>query len=221
MSMPRYARDAIMNQGQGGFGSGFNRNDFMSGAAGLFGGMFGDSGSPYDDAMKQYQEWMQKAENAQNPFWQAGKNAIPAYQDWVNSMKDPSGFINNLMGQYQQSPWAKYQTEQAMRAGKNAGAAGGLTGSTPLTQFMQQSAHDISQQDMQSWLQNVLGINTQYGAGQDRLMTGGQNAANALTNMYGQMGGRMGDAAYGKGAGENQDLWNMISGGAQLAMMFL
>ncbi len=66
---------------------------------------------------------------------------------------------------------------------------------------------------MNDWLSNVLGINTQYGQGQQNLMTGGQNSANALTGMYNQMGDRMGNAAYGKQAGKGQDFWHTIGGG--------
>jgi hypothetical protein len=200
---------------------GFNPNSMMGGLAGLFGGMFGNSGAPYSAAMDQYQQWMNKAQGMQNPFYQAGVNAIPDYQNWLKSMQDPSGFINNLMGKYQQSPWAKYQTDQAMRAAQNMGSAGGLTGSTPLTQFAQQQASGISSGDMQNWLQNVLGVNTQYGAGEAGLMQGGQNAANALTNMYGQMAPNMAGLAYGQQAGGQNDMWNMIGGGLSLAGSFL
>lgn len=194
---------------------------FGSGIGGFLGGLFGDSGAPYDEAMKQYQQWANKAQNVQNPYLQAGQGAIGDYQNWLKKQQDPSGFINNLMGGYQESPYAKYMQQQSIRAGQNAASAGGLMGSTPFAQQLQQNASNISGQDMNQWLQNVLGVNTQYGQGQQNLMTGGQNAANALTNMYNNMGQQMGQAAYGKKAGEDQDFWNMIGGGAQLAMMFL
>jgi len=176
------------------------------------------SDKPYQDAMNQYQDWANKSEGAQQPWYNAGKGAIGDYQNWLNSQKNPSEFINNLMGNYQESPYAHYQQQQAMRAGQNAASASGLTGSTPLMQQLQQNAQNISSQDMNQWLQNVLGINTQYGQGQQNLMTGGQNAANALTNMYNTMGQRMGEAAYGKEAGRQQDVWNMIG---NIAGMFL
>lgn len=193
----------------------------MGGAAGLLGGLFGDSGAPYEEAMDQYKQWANKAQQAQNPFYNAGTGAIPQYQSWLQSQKDPSGFINQLMSQYQQSPWAKYQQQQAMRGGMNAASASGLVGSTPLMQQMQQTAAGISSQDMQNWLQNVLGINTQYGQGVGNMMTGGQNAANALTDMYGKFGQGMAETAYGKKAGENQDWSNMIGGGLQLGASLL
>jgi hypothetical protein len=210
---------------------------FGSGLGQFLGGMFGDSGAPYEDAMNQYRKWMGKGEGALNPYMQAGqrgmgnfedwlggmKGASGDYQKWLQGMQNPSGFINNLMGQYQESPWAKYQQQQAMRAANNMGAASGLTGSTPLQMQAQQNASNISSHDMGNWLQNVLGINSQYGAGQrglmgmygqgqQGLMGQGFNAANSLAEMYNQMGQRMGDAAYGQRAGENQDSWNTIGG---------
>jgi hypothetical protein len=187
--------------------------NFGSSLGTFLGGLFGDSGAPYEDAMKQYREWANKAQNVQNPFLNAGTGAIGKYQDWLGGMQDPSGFINKMMGQYQESPWAKYMQQQSMRAGTNAASASGLSGSTPFAQQMQQNASNISSQDMNQWLQNVLGINTMYGQGQQNLMTGGQNAANALTGMYGNMGRQMGEAAYGKRAGQDQDFWNTIGGG--------
>ena len=193
----------------------------MSGFGGLLGGLFGDSGSPYNDAMKQYQEWANKAQNVQNPFLQAGTGAIGNYQNWLQGMQDPSKFINGLMGQYQESPYAKYMQQQSIRSGQNAASASGMTGSTPFAQQLQQNASNISGQDMNQWLQNVLGINSQYGAGEAGLMNMGQNSANSLMDMYNHMGQQMGEGAYGKRAGQNQDFWNMIGGGAQLASAFL
>lgn len=193
----------------------------LSGLGGIAGGLFGNSDAPYDAAMKQYREYIGNAENMQKPYYDAGVGAIPQYQDWLSHMKNPSGFVNSLMGGYQESPYAKYMQQQSMRAGQNAASASGLMGSTPLMMGLQQNAADISSQDMQSWLKNVLGINTEYGQGQQNLMQGGRESANALTNLYGDYGRTMGDAAYGRQAGRNQDFSNMLGGGLQLAGMFL
>lgn len=184
----------------------------LGGLSSIFGGLFGNSSSPYDKAMQQYQQYGDKATGVQNPFYQAGTEATGDYQDWLKGQKDPSGFINNLMGQYQESPYAQYQQQQSQRAGTNMASANGLSGSTPLADYMQNSAQKISSADQNQWLQNVLGINSQYGQGEQNLMSGGQNAANSMSGTYNNMGERMGNGAYGQQAGKNQDRMSIING---------
>lgn len=187
-----------------------------SGIGGIIGGLFGDSDAPYRDYMKEYQGYADRAQGVQNPFLQAGTGAIGNFQQWLGGMQNPSGFINNLMNQYQQSPWAKFQQQQAMRAATNAASASGLTGSTPFAQQLQQNAANISSEDMNQWLQNVLGINTQYGSGNQSLIGTGANSANSLTSLFNTVGQNLGEAAYGARAGENQDFMNTIGGFLQL-----
>jgi hypothetical protein len=206
--------------GFGGFGGG---NDFANGLTQFFGGLFGNSGEPYKKAGNELEDYLRRATSGQNPFLNMGKDAIPRYQEWLNGMKDPSGFINNLMGNYSESPWAKYQQQQALRASGNQGSASGLGGSTPMAQFNQQNARDISSQDMNQWLQNVLGVNTQYGEGQHNMINGGQHAADMLSNLYGRFGEDIAGARYNQAAGRNKDrndLWggwfNTGKGAAEL-----
>jgi len=206
------------------FGSGFGGFDpsmMGGGIAGILGGLFGDSGAPYDKAMDQYKEWSGKAEQAQNPFYNAGVQGMGNYQDWLKGMKDPSQFMNNLQGQYQQSPYNQFLQQQAQRGGQNAASASGLMGSTPMMEQMQQNSANIGASGMNDWLQNVIGVNNQYGQGQQNLMQGGQNAANQLTNMYSNMGQQMGQAAGNKQSAQNNDFMSMLMGGAQLGAMFL
>ena len=192
----------------------------LSGTAGLasgLGGLFGLGTDPYENAMKQYEKWGQKAANVQNPYLEAGQGGLFNYQDWLQGMQDPAAFMNNLQGQYQESPYSQYLQRQATLGGQNAASASGLMGSTPMMQQAQSNAANIASGDLNSWLQNVLGINAQYGQGQQNLMQGGQNAANALTNLYGNMGNNMAGAAYGSGALNNQNWANAIGGAANLA----
>lgn len=188
----------------------------------ILGSFFGkDSGETYEAASAEYNKFLDRGVAAQNPFYNAGKNALPDLQNWLSGMKNPSDFINNLMGKYQESPWARYQQQQSIRAGTNAASAGGLTGSTPFAQQLQQNASNISSEDMQKWLQNVLGINTQYGAGVGGLVSGGQNAANSLSNLYGQAGKDLSEQAYNASAARQNDYYNTLGGIGSLASMFL
>lgn len=183
--------------------------------AGILGGLFGDAGQPYEDASNTLQGYYGQATQAQNPFLKMGYGAIPGYQNWVQGQANPSMFINNLMNQYQQSPWAKFQQQQAIRAGQNMGSASGLTGSTPLLQFAQQNAQNISSQDMQNWLQNVLGINTQYGQGLQNQIGGGQTAANSLSSLAQNFGENQANLSYDQSqAQQNQQngLWGGLIG---------
>lgn len=189
---------------------------FDSGLAALLSGIFGNSGSPYSAAMDQYKNFFNQGMGIQNPFYQAGLRGMGNYENWANRMSDPTSFINTIMKNYQQSPYAKYQQNQSIRAGQNAASASGMIGSTPFAQQLQQNAQNISSGDMQNWLQNVLGINTQYGNAEGNLMGMGANAANSMSNMISRFGEDMGEAAYGQRAGQNQDFNNIISGFAKM-----
>ena len=199
----------------------FDRGQFGSGLGGFLGGMFGDSGKPYDKAMEQYQKYMQMGQGVQQPYLDAGKEGLGNYQEWLNKQKDPSGFINGLMGNYQESPYAHMLQQQAMNAGNNSASAGGLMGSSALMQQQQQNAGQIASGDMNQWLQNVLGINTQYGQGENNLMQGGQNSANKLLDMYNNMGNKMGEQAYNKEQSKQNNMWNTIGSGIGMGLSFL
>jgi hypothetical protein len=186
--------------------------DLFSSLGSTIGGLFGNGGDPYKDAMKQYTKYSNKAAGYQNPFYESGKNSIPQYEQWLQGMSNPSEFINNLMGGYSESPFAKYQQEQSMRAAQNMGSANGLSGSTPLMLQAQENSQNISSKDQNQWLQNVLGANTEYGQGLNTNINRGQGAANNLSNIFSNLGNEMGGAAYGKGIANQSQFSDLISG---------
>lgn len=201
----------MMSKGGGGQQAGGQGYGGMSHLGGLLGGLFGNSGAPYGDAMKQFQKHFGDAQGYQKPFYEAGTNAIGNYQDWLKQMKDPSGFINQQMDKYQESPWSQNLQREAMRAGTNMGSATGMSGSTPLMQQMQQNAGNIASSGQNDWLSHVLGVNTQYGAGQQGMVNMGQNAANSMSTLSSRLAELMGQGAYGQRAGKNQDFMSILS----------
>jgi len=227
-SIPKYALDAIMNSGKN--GSGGMGSIFGSGLGGglstFLSGLFGNSGQPYQDAMDQMQKYFQGAQGFQMPFFQAGSGAIPQYQDWLKGMSDPSKFVNNLQTQYQQSPYNKFLQDQSMRAGTNAASMGGNAmgqggagiGSTPFAQQMQQNSSNIAASGMNDWMGNVMHANDQYGAGLSNEIGMGQHAGDFLSNLFSNMGNQMGQGAYGKAQGENQDFGNTMGGLLQMLL---
>jgi len=191
------------NQGRGGQGGG-GMGDLFGGLGDIFGSIFGGQGDAYKDAQKQYEKYMNQAQSYQNPFFNAGQRGLGSLQEWLGGMRNPSKFINNQMDKYQESPYARNLQQQAMNAGMNMGSASGLLGSTPLMQQMQQNAGNISSQDQQQWLQNVLGINSLYGQGQAGLAGMGQDAANNLSGISNRAGQDMSQLAYNQRRAEQQ-----------------
>jgi hypothetical protein len=190
----------------------FNGGGFWGGAGQFLNGLFGNSGKPYDKAAQQYQDWTNKGAQVNAPFFNAGAGAIPGYQNWLTGQQDPTKFINDLMGQYNESPYAHNLQTQNINAGNNFASANGLSGSSAMAQQLQQNANNISSGDMNTWLQNVLGINTQYGQGLQNLINTGQNSANSLTNLYSNNGNNMGNAAFGAEKGRQHDQSNLWGG---------
>lgn len=199
--------------GMGGMSPGGNTpwGSLVSMGGHLLSDLFSHPGQPYQNAMNQVGQYTQQGANALNPYAQGGANEIPQYQQWLKSMQNPSQFENNLMSQYQESPTAKYMQQQAVRSAQNAGSSSGLMGSTPMEQQVQQNASNISQQDMGNWLQNALGINTQYGQGMNNMINTGEQGANSLANLYQNEGNTMGNLAYGQGVAQNQNQANIFS----------
>jgi hypothetical protein len=177
--------------------------------------------SPYENASNEYSQWGQQAIDAQKPFYDAGVGGLEDYQSWLEGMQDPAAFINNLMKDYTQSAYAKNLTQQAMRAGTNAASASGLTGSTPFAMQMQQSAGAIASKDMQRWLSNVLGINSEYGHGERDLAHMGQQSANHMSNIFMNMGKFLAEMQYAKEAAGNKQRGNIIGDSIGLISMFL
>lgn len=171
-------------------------------------GLFND---PYKDASKKYEQYMNKGINYQKPYYDAGVNALAPYQQNLQKMSDPQGYYNSIMGGYQESPYARYEQQSAMNAANNAASASGLAGSTPMAMQMQQNAEDISSRDMDKYFQNLYGINTDYMSGLNNLIGGGQNSANAISNMYTGGANNMGNMAYASSTQKKQQLQQLLS----------
>ncbi len=178
------------------FGQGMSKEG--RGIGSILGNLFNDPRSPYAEAQKAYGPWMDKAGEAYNPFYKGGVDALGKYQGALDRMSNPSDFINNLMGNYKESDWAKYMQDYANKAGINAASASGLVGSTPYLQQAQQNAAGIASKDMQEWLQNVLGVNREYLGGQADIFGKGFGAAQGMANIFGQRGANEAQLAYDK-----------------------
>src|SRR5215813_12791874 len=82
--------------------------------------LFNDPSKPYNDAAAQFDKYYQQASQTLSPWVNAGSNALGQYQNALNPMSNSTGYINNIMNQYQMSPWAQFQMQQGMKGMNNA-----------------------------------------------------------------------------------------------------
>lgn len=201
--------------GAGGMGS-MPWSQMGSGLASLFSGLFGHPEKAYDKAMQQYQKMLQQGSQGFNPFIQAGQGAINPFMQSLNKMQDPTAYMKNIMGQYEESPFAKLQQERSMQSLQNMGSASGLTGSSALQRQGQEDAQKISSADMQQYLQNAMGIQGGYLGGLQNMMGMGLQGQNSFANMFSQAAPWMGDQAYNKQRAQDQKWPNIFGGLGQL-----
>lgn len=190
----------------GDMGGGFGGNG-MDSIMQFITGLLSHSGKPYADAEREYDRYTQ-------PWSNAGTGARNAFTNRLDEMGNGENFYNNTMAGYNESPLARIQQQQAVRAGNAMGSESGLSGSTALTNYMQQNARDISSQDMQKYYNNRMGINNNYMTGQGRLMDYGHDSDTNAAGFHG-------NAAFGKTYAQGKDQNNIINGGAGVAQMLI
>lgn len=184
-----YSQNAPMTGGNGNSGSGFDWQSalpgFMGGAGGLLGGLFGKHGAD------QYGNQIQNAQNESKdlynqglqyyqPYYDQGTDAFGKYGQAVDRMSDPTQFVNGIMDQYQESPGAQFQQQQGLMQANNASAASGSLGSPQEQIALQKYGQGVSNQDMQQYMQNALGVNSQYLSGLGNQSQMGFGAAQSM-----------------------------------------
>lgn len=150
----------------------------------IFGGGQGAAAQDQEEAirraMQQEQQYLGQSTGYMQPWWQAGQKALPEYQEALGRMKDPNAFINQMMGGYQQSPFAKFQEHQGIQAANQGAAASGMLGSGAQQKALAQFSQDLSSKDMQQYLQNQMGVWGNYMGGLGGLSGQGMQAGKQM-----------------------------------------
>lgn len=175
--------------------------------------LFGGGKNPADSAMPYLNQIPGQTLPYMQPYFNAGTQALNPLQDqYSHLLGDPGSFMNKMGESYQQSPGFKAAMENALTAGNHASAAGGMAG-TPQDQFQQMKmATDLTNQDYNGWLQNVLGL---YGAGlsgEQGLAGMGQQAGQSMADMIAQTLAQQGNMAF-RGQQEQNSQRNSMLGG--------
>lgn len=220
----------------------FGIGSALGGLGAGLGTMLGGGGrDPYKQANKYWGQIPGQTQPYYDPYINAGKNALgqlqgeygnllggrQGLQDQYNQlMNDPSGIINKIGGQYQQSPGYQFQMDQAMNAATNAAASGGMAGSPQHQQQAATLASNIANQDYQNYLNQGLGLFGQglqgnmgmYGAGlagMGGLNQMGYGASDQMARIIADMLSQQGQGAFAGQAAKNQakgQMWGNLGG---------
>jgi hypothetical protein len=169
----------------------------------------------YQKGQEQLDKYYQLAQQQFQPLAQQGQEAYVGLSDAMKQLLHPDELQNQWAQGYQESPYAKQLEGMATEHGLNAASSMGLMGSTPALQALQAGTSQISNQDRQQYLNDLMqkymagtGIGQNiYGTGANAMGQMGQNAMNMGQNAaqmaYGQQNapGNMLGSLLGTGAG--------------------
>lgn len=218
----------------------FGRNGIGLGNA--FKGMssFLNPDRAYRRAGQQSEQAFGQAQQYLQPYEQQGQAAYQPLNQAMQSLLNPGQMENDWRAQYQMSPYAQMQQEQARNQGLDAASSMGLMGSSPALQAIQGGVNRAGVEDQERYLDRMMqkygmGVQMAHGLynqggnfasqmGQNAMQQG-QNRAGAAYGQYGAPGAMMGNliglgvGALGGGmgggqmGGQRQIAWNQPQGG--------
>jgi hypothetical protein len=181
--------------------------------------LFGSN--PSNEAQKYLNQIPGATKPYYDPYIQQGQTANKDLMEQYNKLiNDPNALYNKFGQGYQQSPGYQFKLNEALRGGTNAAAAGGMAGSLAHQQAAQQTAHDISNQDFEEYLNHIMGL---YGTGlqgEQGISEQGFKAGTGYADMLANLLSSQAQYGYAGKAGQNANmsslLNNLISGGVTL-----
>jgi len=157
------------------------------------------------------------------PFIGRGEAAQDqASQAYQQMLQNPTTFVDQIMSSYKPSQGYQFREKSALDAARNAAAAGGFSGTGYDQREQAGLVSGLLGQDMQQYLQNILGVQGTGLSGQQHVANQGFNASNSLADYIGtslgnqamlkqaqnrqsaaNLGGLLGAAGQFAGAGAN------------------
>ncbi len=195
---------------------------------GFLSGLFGGKGykNPADKANQTIGQIPGQTSQYFDPYINAGKNALPILQGQYNDLlNNPGGKLNQMGGQFQQSPGFQFALQQALQGSGHAAAAGGMAGSPQHEQQNMGIATQLGNQDYYNYLDKALGLYGQGLTGEQGMAQGGLTAGTSMADMISQALAQQANYDFrgqqDKNARKN-DLWSGLGnlGGAALGAFF-
>jgi len=141
--------------------------------------------------------------------------------EYGNLVNDPNSIYNKLGAGYKESPGYQHRLQQALQAGTNAQAAGGMAGSAQHEEQNMNIANDIAGKDFESYLNHILGL---YGTGlqgEQGFQNQGFGASTGYGNMLGSNLAQQAGLAYNSQAGRNANQSKLFGNLINLGASFL
>lgn len=163
-------------------------NDYLSdnlknlSAGGSLGGLFGslfatpfayghyaeDLGKIPEELKPYYQQQLEYM----TPYMEGGLQAGSQLGQQLQEISSPDNYVSKVLGEWQETPAARYQREQGLKSISGNLATQGLTGSGPEAKALQNYGQQLTGMGQQQYLQNIQGVRNQL--------------LNQLQNIYGK-----------------------------------
>jgi hypothetical protein len=175
--------------------------------------LFSGGKNPADAAMPYLNQIPGMAKGYYDPYIQHGNEAYnklnPQYE---NMTTDPSAFLEHIMKGYEPSKSYQLRRDETQRAAGNSAAAGGMRGSINDITNQSRLTDSLLGEDMQQWLNNVLGIQKEGMAGEQNFFNTGYDATKSLEGDLSNVLGTQAGLAFQGQANQNQSRSDLLSG---------
>lgn len=163
-----------------------------------------DEDNPAQIAFQELQKVPGILKKYYEPYQQQGMQVDPMLmQQYAQMFSNPGEFFSNMAQGYQESPGYRRSLEQALGAGSNAAAAGGMLGSPLHQEGAMQTARDISSQDFHQYMQNLMQMMGFGGQGLGNFSQRGFQAGTGLGSGLAGLQSERAQYGYGGKAAEN------------------
>lgn len=142
-----------------------------------------------DETQKRYDYIKSLSEKNIRPLYDQQINRGDAAYNQINPIvskmgTDPTSFINDLMGKYTASEAYKQKLAEMMKAAHSTAAAGGMVGTDQDQDVHSRLSLTLQSEDMQNWLNNVLGVQNEGIQALGHFYDNGQTAQNKYSDEY-------------------------------------
>jgi hypothetical protein len=160
---------------------------------GMFDSIFGEKEDPQAAANQYLKQIPGVGQKYYNPFISSGRKAGGILEGEYGKLMNPTSFIDEIMKHYNESEGSKYERNELGRDIGATAAAGGFAGTPEHQKEYGDMAQKLMSRDMQTFLQNALGVYNTGLSGEHDIYGKGYEASGSLADMLaGNLGSQAG-----------------------------